>query len=64
MSPKPKKPTEAEYKKAACGLAFDFAPRIYPCLKCGWPVAKGFCCGTCGTYDPDSAEDAKDESPS
>lgn len=42
----------AEYKKKAISIAFDFAPQIYPCAKCGHPVASGYCCSGCGTGSP------------
>ncbi len=34
--------------------------RVYPCAKCGSPVADGYCCGHCGTDEPDIRE-ADDE---
>ena len=48
--------SEQEYKQAKIDLAFSYAPSIYPCKTCKWPVAKGYCCGYCGDSDP-SGED-------
>ncbi len=45
-------PTELEYRKGERYLLVHFAPRIYPCKKCGWPVADGYCCGKCETTSP------------
>jgi hypothetical protein len=53
-----RKPTDAQYRKNAAELAFSFSPRIYPCAKCGWAVADGYCCGTCGDANPKQAADA------
>lgn len=53
--PKPKKikpPTRAQYKKAEIELALSYAPNIYACMKCGWPVVSGYCCNTCGDANP------------
>lgn len=47
-----KAPTEKQDQEARVEEALNFAPRIYPCEKCGWPVATGFCCTHCGDYDP------------
>ncbi len=41
------------YQKEAIDLAFSFCPPIYPCGKCGHPVMKGYCCGSCGTDVPE-----------
>lgn len=32
----------------------------YPCQKCGWPVIKGYCCGTCGDSNPYCKPDGTD----
>lgn len=37
-------------------VARDFCPRIYPCKKCGSPVADGYCCTYCGDNDPSTEE--------
>jgi len=47
-----KPPTEAEYKREALRLRLSYAPRVYGCMKCGWPVREGFCCNTCGDNNP------------
>lgn len=54
--PAPKKikpPTPAQYRNAKIQEALRFAPPIYPCADCGWPVVKGYCCNTCGSADPE-----------
>jgi len=51
-----------EWQSRANRLARDYAPTIYPCAHCSYPVAKGYCCVTCGTADPDGSmmrEEAK-----
>ena len=45
------------YRREAIAVAFDFAPRIYPCATCGHPVASGYCCMTCGSGNPREPED-------
>ena len=47
-------PTEEQYRMARINLALDYAPTIYACKKCGWPVALGYCCGSCGDINPSS----------
>lgn len=47
-----KKPTKKQYREAELEIAFFFAPRIYACGKCGWPVADGYICGTCRDQNP------------
>lgn len=59
-----KPPSEIEFRSAANAIVWRYAPRIYACKKCGWPVASGYCCGTCGDGNPsepaelDKASDA------
>ena len=45
-------PSDVEYKQANLRLRLDRAPPTYACMKCGWPVIKGFCCETCGDTNP------------
>lgn len=47
-----KPPTDEEYDRARINVAMGFAPNIYACKKCHWPVADGYCCGTCGDPNP------------
>jgi rubrerythrin len=56
MAKKINRPTEKEYREEAIKQAFQFAPRIYACKKCGWPVADGFCCEYCGDINPSSID--------
>ncbi len=51
-SKRPKPPSEDDYRKAAIGLAFDYAPSIRACKKCGWPHASGYVCSYCGDNNP------------
>lgn len=48
-------PTLEEYRDKAIAMAFGWAPKIYGCKKCGWPVISGYCCRTCGDFEPDKA---------
>ncbi len=32
--------------------ARNFAPYIHPCVECGRPTIKGYCCNFCGSVDP------------
>ena len=54
MSYKPIKDpyTSRIYHKEKIELAFSYAPRIYPCNRCGHPVADGYICITCGNENP------------
>lgn len=46
------KPHTARWERLADALARDYAPRIYPCGKCGYPVVEGYCCTACGDSAP------------
>ena len=48
--------TSRTYQQEAVALGLDFAPEIYPCAKCRHPVARGYCCHTCGTGTPETLE--------
>ncbi len=52
-----KKPTKKQYAAARIQEALNFAPSIYPCQKCGWPVVQGYCCTNCGDGDPSSKDE-------
>jgi len=45
-------PSGDAYHRALLNTAMSYAPTIYACAKCGWPVVSGYCCGTCGDADP------------
>ncbi len=47
----PKHGTEA-WEKLAGEVARSFAPSIYPCAHCDYPVVRGYCCGSCGSSNP------------
>ena len=49
------------WNKLANILARDFAPIIYPCATCGYPVPKGYCCNTCGNSDPQHNSNYKEQ---
>jgi len=57
-------PTPEEYKREVLSLLQYFAPRIYTCQKCGWPVATGYCCTTCRDTSPDVKEEEECTQPS
>ena len=54
---KVKPPTRMQYYRAEARIGIDFAPNIYPCKKCGWPVIVGYCCTTCGDSNPSEEKD-------
>ena len=54
-------PDSREWKQRANALARAHAPAIYACYHCGWPVAEGYGCESCGSTDPRGhAEQAKE----
>lgn len=61
----PHKPHSKEWEADAISLLRSYAPSIYPCKKCGYPVATGYCCHWCGdsspntTFEEDEIFDAK-----
>lgn len=42
-----------EWEEAANSLARSFCPPIYSCADCGGPVVRGYCCGRCGSSNPE-----------
>lgn len=52
MSDIRKPPTERQYRIAEIETAFTYAPKIYPCSTCEWPVGDGFICFWCGESNP------------
>jgi hypothetical protein len=54
---KPEPLTAEEYREKAIKLALAFAPRIAQCKHCTYPVRDGYCCGTCGSDDPQGEYD-------
>jgi len=52
----PTPPTEEEYELQRVRLAFRYAPTIYACAHCHWPVANGYCCAHCGSSNPQSGD--------
>lgn len=45
-------PYTLEWEQAANALARTFAPLIYACRTCGYPVIKGYCCTNCKSSNP------------
>jgi len=41
-----------KWVRLAKELALSYCPEIGPCRHCGYPVIKGYCCGTCGSDNP------------
>lgn len=58
MTKKIKKcPSYNTYIREKRNLALDYAPRIYACKKCEYPVVDGYCCTYCGDSNPSSSEE-------
>ena len=55
MAVKKIEPYSPTYERMANSLARNYVT-IKPCAKCGAPHIVIYCCGHCGTSDPDSAE--------
>ena len=53
--PRKIKPYGPKWERLADAVARGFAPSLYPCAKCGYPVLSGYCCSGCQTSDPHSA---------
>jgi hypothetical protein len=49
----------AAWHREAYHLARWYAPPITPCMKCSYPVLKGYCCGYCGDINPSRPPEAK-----
>lgn len=47
-----KRPTDRQFRDDKLSLLECYAPKIYPCQKCGWAVMDGYCCSTCGDTNP------------
>ena len=43
------------WHRHAYAIARQYAPHMYPCGKCNYPVASGYCCTYCGNINPSSA---------
>lgn len=51
-------PYSKRWEQLADQVARDYAPEMYPCGKCGYPVARNYCCTFCGDSNPeDTAEE-------
>jgi hypothetical protein len=46
-------PSPKQYYDAKMVVLEDYAPPVYPCKHCEWPVIKGYRCGWCGSDDPE-----------
>ena len=51
------KPFTTAWCKIAAYVASNYAPQIFPCKECGYPVADGYCCGNCGSAEPGNPDD-------
>ena len=49
-------PYSNAWENKASEIRRAFAPEIYPCQKCGFPVAKGYCCTNCNDKNPSSKD--------
>lgn len=52
MTNKRTPPSPKEYEEAQVSLALSYAPNMYPCADCKWPVIDGYCCTYCGSSSP------------
>jgi len=43
------------WQRLADKVARSFAPEIYPCAKCGYPVVTGYCCTHCLDDNPEKS---------
>jgi hypothetical protein len=48
--------SEEDWLKNAAILAFTYAPTIFHCEHCDYPVVEGYCCGHCGSENPGDAD--------
>lgn len=48
------KRSDRAWDKLANELALGYAPEIYHCGTCGYPVAKGYCCQYCDSRTPEA----------
>jgi hypothetical protein len=55
------RPTDEQYKQEAMRVRLSYAPRVFPCMKCGWPVRDGYCCNYCGDNNPSEPPQATKE---
>ena len=46
------KPYTKYWDRLANVEARTFAPEIYPCATCGYPVVEGYCCPNCKSNNP------------
>ncbi len=49
-------PSEKTYQREKARIAIDYAPDIYCCGKCGYPVIDGYVCNYCGDTNPQEEE--------
>jgi hypothetical protein len=45
-------PYSNRWEQLANEQARSYAPEIYPCVKCGYPVISGYCCNFCNNENP------------
>ncbi len=57
------KPYTQPWERAANRLARNYAPKIYPCAKCSYPVLNGYCCTHCGDTNPSRPPEPEEKKP-
>ena len=55
--PRKMKPYTRRWERLANAEARSFAPTIYACRKCGYPVVTGYCCTNCRDVNPSYKEE-------
>jgi hypothetical protein len=45
-------PYTNQWHDIAAAMQRSFAPPVYPCGTCGYPVIKGYCCTNCHSMNP------------
>ena len=46
-----------QWQRLANQIAREYAPDIYVCAKCQYPVLSGYCCQFCGSNNPRRSKD-------
>lgn len=54
-------PYTDDWEDKADDLARAYAPHILPCVHCGYPHLQGYCCGYCGSSNPEGTKEERDE---
>jgi hypothetical protein len=48
----PSPPTSKQFEERKLEMLTEWAPQIYTCRHCKWPVMRGYCCNSCGSKAP------------